>query len=266
MTWRQKNRERYNQTAREAYRRKGGKPPLTPKQKQQKKEFNRAYYLKNKQAIIDQHREYRKTPKGRELRRGDKKRYKEKYPEKWRAMNRAYAKSPKHIAYQLATREKRTERQKKWYAENHTRELAKKAEQRNDPAYREDARLRSIAWRLSHPGWYVAWCRKNPDKARTIGTKRYNKRRAMKKGASVGTDRKAYKAFIMILRTAERLPCYWCGRITRKGQRHADHIVPLNRQGKDDVHNLCCACPKCNTAKKDKPPEVFSGQFELQFA
>jgi hypothetical protein len=111
-----------------------------------------------------------------------------------------------------------------------------------------------------------AWRKANRDRLRVIGMKKYNKRRAALVNAQIGTDREAYTAFAMFLKSAAAVPCYWCGRTTTKYKRHIDHIIAPNAGGKDDVYNLCCSCPKCNCAKRDKLPEQFTGQYVLQFA
>ncbi len=93
-----------------------------------------------------------------------------------------------------------------------------------------------------------------------------SRRRALQQGAAVGTDRQAYRAFVKIVRTAKSIPCYWCGKKTKRGDRHIDHVVPLGRKGKDDVYNLCCSCVTCNLRKSIKMPEEFTGQYVLLFA
>lgn len=50
--------------------------------------------------------------------------------------------------------------------------------------------------------------------------------------------------------------CYWCG-IKLDNSYHIDHIIPLSRNGKNSIDNLCCSCPYCNRSKKDKLPEEW---------
>lgn len=90
--------------------------------------------------------------------------------------------------------------------------------------------------------------------------------RARAVGAPVTGDRKAYRRFVLEVRSAERVSCYWCGRLVPKSKRRIDHIIPLDKGGADDVRNLCCACVGCNSQKGAKLPHEFSGQLEMFLA
>lgn len=80
-------------------------------------------------------------------------------------------------------------------------------------------------------------------------------RHAMKRAASVGSDIAAVAAFYELSRTAISLPCYWCGKNTRCGHRHVDHVMPLSKGGLHTAGNLAISCAKCNESKKDKLPQ-----------
>jgi hypothetical protein len=121
--------------------------------------------------------------------------------------------------------------------------------------YPEKMRTYQKTWRERNRSWCLA---------------AYNEYRARQIGASVGTDRKAYKAFVLMARSAKSIPCYWCGKpipknTQQKKERHIDHIIPLIDGGADDVFNLCVSCRECNSSKGKKRPEHFTGQFEIVF-
>jgi 5-methylcytosine-specific restriction endonuclease McrA len=110
--------------------------------------------------------------------------------------------------------------------------------------------------------WLRSWDLRNPERRAAIRAKR----RALKAGAQMGTDRNAYAAFVRMVRNAERITCYWCGVTVPKRKRHLDHIISLAQGGADDVHNLCCSCETCNLSKGAKLPEEFTGQFLLPYS
>lgn len=68
----------------------------------------------------------------------------------------------------------------------------------------------------------------------------------MAKNSSRGTKWQAVR-----LRCLERdaYTCAYCGREANT----ADHIIPKNAGGKDELGNLVAACLKCNGRKSDKP-------------
>lgn len=105
------------------------------------------------------------------------------------------------------------------------------------------------------------WRLANPYRAAALSAAK----RARKRGAKIG-DRHAYARTIQYMRTAARVRCYYCGRVTLPRGRHIDHIIPLARGGADAVGNICVACPRCNLSKRAKMPEEVTGQAELVLA
>lgn len=97
---------------------------------------------------------------------------------------------------------------------------------------------------------------------RTKWARSRHKRRAAKLATPI-EDLNDVDEAILHIRSKQRLKCYWCGRVTSRENRHIDHIIPLSRGGAHAAHNLACSCPVCNTSKRAKMPEEFTGQYEL---
>jgi 5-methylcytosine-specific restriction endonuclease McrA len=114
--------------------------------------------------------------------------------------------------------------------------------------------------------WFAHYRKKNPDKVSAAARRNGQRRRARLAGAPASSDPEGYKAFDHYIRTAKCVKCYWCGQRIPLGRRTIDHIIPIAKGGADDVGNLCSCCSKCNSAKRDKMPEVFSGQYQIVFA
>ena len=147
----------------------------------------------------------------------------------------------------------------------HVRRLGREADMRR----RTTKLLACKAWREAnrerHISNVIAWQKRNPDKVKVYNTKKFHNRRAQKAKTNTVGDAKAYRAFVLHVRTAAVLSCYWCHKPTPKRKRQIDHIIPLARGGGDVVLNLCMSCATCNVSRKAKLPHEFSGQFELPF-
>lgn len=206
----------------------------------------RERYQANKAEYLQRSKTYRKSEAGRAARRIEKKRRRQKHPEsvKSEEKGRREKNRPRRLAYMAGYNLEHRDR----LCEMHRARRASRPEE-----YRE----RSRKWQAEHPGHDKAWRQQNPDAARAISVKKTHKRRAIKKGAAVGTDRKACLARIKAIKSPEVLPCHWCGTPTAKDGRHVDHIVPLRRGGPHAAENLCCSCPRCNCSKRDSLPEEF---------
>ncbi len=80
--------------------------------------------------------------------------------------------------------------------------------------------------------------------------------RAEKLGCKIGRRvpmRKIYRRAT----TEEFVLCYWCKYLTKRGERHVDHIRPLSTGGEHVAGNLCITCIDCNLSKGDDAPEEF---------
>lgn len=89
------------------------------------------------------------------------------------------------------------------------------------------------------------------DPCREIGRvkneRRRNKRKVHRKGKKVE-----------VLHAKQRGRCFYCLK-KLNGEWHVDHFVARARGGRSNIENLRLACPACNIAKSDKPPEEFLG-------
>ncbi|QUG41314.1 HNH endonuclease [Psychrobacillus sp. INOP01] len=58
--------------------------------------------------------------------------------------------------------------------------------------------------------------------------------------------------------------CIYCGAEESKetGTINLEHIVPMARNGRHHVSNLCCACTSCNSKKRNKPLIEFYRSHE----
>ncbi len=78
-------------------------------------------------------------------------------------------------------------------------------------------------------------------------------RRALKKGANL-SELKLISNWFTRWKAASWVRCYWCRKWFRPKNCHADHIVPLTKEGPHSIENVCVACGPCNRKKQDKLP------------
>jgi hypothetical protein len=181
------------------------------------------------------------------------------YAKKWRDRNRdrTNAKNWARLATPSAKAKARA-----YYEAHKDRWKASYVKREADP---EKVRQRKERARKYYNANSEKWSLRPPDPAvRRRAQQRYaakNKaklnakvmaRHAMIKNAVIG-DKAQIEAFYFWLKTAESIPCAYCGTPTGKGKdRHADHVVPLSRGGKHCVDNLVPSCASCNRRKGDK--------------
>jgi 5-methylcytosine-specific restriction endonuclease McrA len=53
--------------------------------------------------------------------------------------------------------------------------------------------------------------------------------------------------------------CYYCSVEIEEGY-HIEHMIPLSREGRNDVSNICLACAPCNLRKYTKTAEEFQNE------
>lgn len=124
----------------------------------------------------------------------------------------------------------------KWHAE-HTGYERERLKRRyvSDPVYR--ARVRKSA---------LEWWVKNPGKRNEASRRYWHRRRA---GGVLPSE-----AEIEQLKARFGHRCAYC---CKRVRLTLDHIVPVSKNGTNDLSNLLPACRSCNSKKKDRPLEVF---------
>lgn len=55
--------------------------------------------------------------------------------------------------------------------------------------------------------------------------------------------------------------CVYCGQEIELRDMQADHVIPLNCGGADDMSNIVCACRSCNWYKSTFSVETFRQQI-----
>lgn len=119
---------------------------------------------------------------------------------------------------------------------------------------------------LCHVCYQAAWRRNNPDRLRELRAAYYRDNRdkiiayvsaRRVQVRSNPADRPALVDFYNSLRTLELIQCYWCGKDTKVGDRHGDHVVPISLGGVHAVSNLVCSCVTCNCTKRGMSPEEW---------
>lgn len=249
---------------------------------EEKRLRDREYYLKNREKKLAYLKKYNIENKDK-IRQRCAAKY-QKNLEVERSKRRAYEATHRKEAitrasnWVAANRERNQHNQKVYRSKNAAHLQAYKAEyhKRNrnkirayNIAYRikhkSNLKARSDAYRQANRGVIKARNNARYEKYPEVYLANAAKRKAVKKRAAIGTDRKSYALFLRHIRTAEKIPCYWCKKPTSRNDRHKDHIIPLSRGGPDAVENLCCSCARCNLQKQSKLPEEFAGQFELRF-
>lgn len=117
---------------------------------------------------------------------------------------------------------------------------------KDDPAYKEAARVRAASWRESNREQHRAtsrqWQLDNREQYRLRMRDSMRRRR-------LGRDAEAVE-YADVLRGD---PCSYCGDVCE----HIDHIVPVTRGGGNDWTNLTAACSPCNSQKRSTPMLEF---------
>src|SRR5690606_6740942 len=123
------------------------------------------------------------------------------------------------------------------------------------PTYATESRERIIQWRKANPEKAREasrrWKKENPEKNRVNA----NKHRALK----VSAEGSYTNADIDAQYKRQKGRCYYCGckmvRVANlPNSATVDHVVPLDRGGRNSLDNLVIACKPCNSSKADKMP------------
>lgn len=126
-------------------------------------------------------------------------------------------------------------------------------------ANRPSIYARQRVWREKNREKYLAAQRayywKNVERIRAGKQRREAVRRARKKGCS--TDNTA-SAFYVFVRSKDRVPCYYCGKMITGKSAHIDHVIAISRQGNHASENLSASCSECNLKKNSKLPSEIT--------
>jgi len=184
-----------------------------------------------------------------------------KDPEKKKAYMKVYC---------AAHAEERNACSEAWYAANREEILAKRAEQKEekaiyDASYYAAHRERRRVYKAAHYETH-----KEEKAAHNKAYGKVYRADHLPESAAKSSVRRALIAGTMIGITAERraqvkeiyrkaaedspVRCYLCGRLIKIGDRHVDHILPVDKDGPTRPSNLAIACSKCNLSKGNKHP------------
>jgi 5-methylcytosine-specific restriction endonuclease McrA len=83
-----------------------------------------------------------------------------------------------------------------------------------------------------------------------------NRRRSRSKNTK--KDQQKIKVWLKKVYRKKKFKCYYCEKSFPKKMLHIDHIVPLAKEGKNIVENLCTSCCSCNLSKNAKSVKEFS--------
>ncbi|MFH1685521.1 MAG: HNH endonuclease [Candidatus Micrarchaeota archaeon] len=115
-----------------------------------------------------------------------------------------------------------------------------------------------------HPGYasksWAEYYKKNKDillakgreyaktpRGKEINLIKCSKRRARQSGATSHFSAKDFRRLQGIYPV-----CVYCG---KKNELQVEHVVPLDKGGRNDVTNLVIACKSCNSSKRNETPE-----------
>ena len=136
-------------------------------------------------------------------------------------------------------REKAKESTAKWRANNKDRKRTGNAAWYSKNRDRELKRM--AAYRAAHPEVISAG---------------HAKRRAAELNAPIGDIAEIAK-WEKTWRLKDAVHCYWCDKEFAGAECHADHYVPLAKDGPHHVTNLVISCAPCNLRKNKMMPEDF---------
>jgi|ERR1035437_2282320 hypothetical protein len=192
----------------------------------------------------------------------------EKFREKWRNYERVA--SPHRIAqksrankkYAAANRGKIDKRINQWKKDNPERVAAygKKWRDANPGKVKEKnrkyktkhaARLKPIALKRTKQ-----WRKDNPEKLLENARKAAHTRRARQYKAGGAYTNKQ----ILDLLEKQNWTCIYCP-TSLKEKRELDHIMPLARNGSNNISNLQWLCLPCNREKRDRDPVEFAASI-----
>ncbi len=116
-------------------------------------------------------------------------------------------------------------------------------------ANKEDVKAKARQWYRDHPDHVKkrmsVYRKENPEKCRTWDALR----RARQKANGVGNIQ-LIEAWEREWRSRRVVVCYWCQEKFPPKKCHCDHIIPIAKNGRHSIENLCISCSLCNSTKK----------------
>lgn len=164
------------------------------------------------------------------------------------------------MARHRRNRAKRLAAMKAYRIRNAAKIKVKRAAKFKETYQEKKAHLLERKHRTKRNATHRKWQHANRDKTRAyerkymaknphIRTAKNNRRRARMLG--VATDAGA-EAFIKLVRSKRRIPCYYCGKVISGRDAHIDHIQAVSKDGNHVSSNLCASCEFCNCSKCDR--------------
>lgn len=188
-------------------------------------------------------------------------------------------------------KDKILEQSKEYYENNRERKL-----QASAALYqlkKEEVTEQHAAWRKANPNYFKEWRKANPNYARDYNPEYYNENKdkittkkkeyektpkgmAVKKASSHrrrALERNASGTFnanqLIDLFNAQHGKCFYCDtQLNKSGadKYHADHFIPLSKNGSNDINNIVLTCPTCNLRKATMLPEdYYDKMIRLKF-
>ena len=144
----------------------------------------------------------------------------------------------------------------RWRENN--REAARAATKRWEKANRVHVEAKKKEWWDANPEkrhkYNQRFRKENPEKIRRWEKNNTYRRRALKRQAEGSFT---YEEFFALCNES-RWICTYCGCRLDPETATADHMIPLSRNGSNDIKNIAPACQSCNSRKKDKTPEEYA--------
>jgi len=216
---------------------------------QDKKEYGRLYYLRNKARLIRQGKE--RYLRNRDAHLKTCRKWRSENPDKLKAAMKAWAQKNKDKVNaasrkyrkqnqekrritckinRIKSRDQRREYNRKWTLLNHEHVLKRRRilRQKNFRQYREAGKRQRKA---------------NPHKYREA----VRRRRAIMANCTVENCSTAVKKLL------SSRNCYWCWtEFDLINRPEIEHVVPINRGGQHAPNNLVASCASCNRSKSDR--------------
>ncbi len=167
---------------------------------------------------------------------------------------------------------------RRWYHENKaeygpTRHRKNKTPEQLEKLKAQD-RVQSEKHKDKRHAYTREWCKRNKEHRREYNNRWYKTPQGLAHARRHNQNRRARKLKAEGSFTAEDIKdlyatqggrCYYCSVDLKEGY-HIDHMTPLIRGGRNDVSNLCLACPRCNLRKHTKTAEEFQNALAAEYA